>query len=216
MALSKDEIKLIQKTGVDWLGQPLVVDGVTGPKTQWWQGIASLSAKRQEVGKLVLGYHAANVTETTGHNDGDFVDMLFKPVRMDKKNLPWCVALASHVYTTCKVPWPKYHTSAWQVIQWAKENGKLVDEPLPFDLEVFLYPRVKGEDIKGHGRLVLGYDPVTKTTAGVDGNITNTIRVGYRHSRPDRYFVRPNGLGTEHGQLTMPKGLVDLDQLGDR
>lgn len=217
MTLTKTEVLNIQNNGIDWTGQPLLKDGIWGPKTAWWSGITTLDQKRQDVGKLVLGYHASNVgVETTGHNDGPFVDMLFKPVGMQKKGYPWCVALISHCYRECGVPWPKYHTSAWQVIQWARENGKLVTEPLPLDVEVFLYPAVKGEERKGHGRFVLAYDPITKRTAGVDGNVGNTIRVGYRDDRPDRYFVRPNGFTNKHGVLTMPTGLIDLDGIGDR
>lgn len=217
MALSKQEILNIQKDGIDWLGYPLLKDGIWGPKTAWWHGITTLDQKRQDVGRLVLGYHASNVgVETTGRNDGPFVDMLFEPVGMDKKHYAWCIALISFCLRQCNVPWPKYHTSAYQVIQWAKQNGKIVETPLPFDIEVFLYPKVKGEDWKGHGRFITGYDPVTKRTAGVDGNITNTIRCGFRDERPDRYFVRPTGFTNKHGVLTMPTKLIDLDGLADR
>lgn len=215
MVLTKQQIINLQSTGIDWFGNPLKPDGVLGPKTHWWQGITTLDQKRQDVIKLALGYHASNVgVELTGHNDGPFIDMLFEPVGL--KNLAWCIAFCSHVYRKCGVPWPKYHTSAWQVIQWAKENGRLIESPLPSDLEVFLYPAVRGEDRKGHGRIVLAYDATTGRTAGVDGNVQNTIRIGYRDPRPDRYFVRPNGFTAHHGQLTMPTGLVDLDGLADR
>lgn len=217
MTLTKNEILTIQNNGIDWTGQPLVRDGIWGPKTAWWQGILSLDEKRQAVQRLALGYHASNVgIEATGHNDGPFVGMLFKPVGMQKRNLPWCIAYVSHIYRECGVPWPKYHTSAWQVIQWARENGKLVNNPLPSDLEVFLYPAVKGEDRKGHGRIITAYDVTTGRTAGVDANVENTIRIGYRDPRPERYFVRPNGFTSQSGVLTMPKNLIDLDGLGDR
>jgi hypothetical protein len=213
--LSKQQILDIQKNGIDWFGQPLKQDGDYGPRTKWWHGITTLDQKRQAVLRLALVYHAANVgVEKTGNNDGPFIDMLFKPVGI--KNLPWCVAYVSHCYTKCNVFWPTYHVSTWQVIQWARENGKLVEEPLPGDLEAYLYPKVTGEDWKGHGRIVSAYDPVTGRTAGVDGNVSNTIRVGYRDVRPERYFVRPNGFTNKHGVLTMPKDLIDLDGLADR
>ncbi len=214
--MTKDEIKTIQTGGIDWNGQPLIVDGTYGQKTAWWNGIKSLDQKRQDVLRLDLGYHAANMGEATGDNDGPFVNMLFKPVGMEGKHYAWCIALASYCYTKCGVIWPKYHTSAWQVIQWAKENAKTVTDPLPGDLEVFLYAKVAGEDWKGHGRIITGYDAATGRTAGVDGNITNMVRVGFRDPRPDRYFVRPAGLTTQHGTLTMPTGLTDLDGLADR
>lgn len=217
MALSKDEVKTIQTGGIDWLGYPLVVDGIYGKKTAWWHGVTTLDQKRQEVQRLALGYHASNVgIETTGRNDGPFVDMLFKPVGLQKRGFPWCIAYVSHCYTQCNVPWPKYHVSAYQVIEWAKDNSKLVEEPLPSDLEIFLYPKVKDEDWKGHGRIITAYDPVTKRTAGVDGNVQNSVFCGYRDQRPDRYFVRPTGFTNKHGVLTMPTGLIDLDGLADR
>jgi hypothetical protein len=216
MALSKDEVKKIQTGGIDWAGQPLKVDGIMGPKTAWWKGILSLDPKRQEVLRLALGYHATNMGEKTGRNDGDFVDMLFKPVDLQKRGYSWCVAYISHCYRECGVTWPKYHVSAWSVIDWAKENNRLVEEPMPSDIEVFLYPKVKGEDWQGHGRIITAYDPVTKRTAGVDGNVQNLVRVGYRDPRPNRYFVRPLGFTANHGTLMMPTGLIDLDGLADR
>jgi hypothetical protein len=212
--LTKDEVKKIQAGGIDWNGQPLKQDGDYGQRTKWWHGITTLDQKRQDVLKLALGYHAANMGEATGKNDGAFVDMLFKPVGL--RNLAWCLAFVSHCYTRCNVPWPKYHVSAYQVIQWAKENQKFVTEPMPGDLEVFLYEKVKGEDWKGHGRIVTGYDTITGRTAGVDGNVTNLVRVGFRDPRPDRFYVRPTGFTANHGTLVMPTGLVDLDGLADR
>jgi hypothetical protein len=224
--MTPDEIKEIQKNGIDWLGNPLVVDGKLGAKTNWWMGISSLSAKRQDVGRLVLGYHASNIVfEETGKNDSPFVDMLFKPVGLQQKGYPWCAALVSHCLRKCKVEAP-YLVSAYAFIEWAKGTSKLypnhqgsliVQDPLPFDIEAFLYPRKPGDtEFKGHVRFVTGYDSVTKRSAGVDGNVQNSIRAGERHDRPERYFIRIPGMGTEHGPLQYPTKLVDLDQLGDR
>jgi len=216
MTLTKQHVLDIQKNGIDWFGEPLARDGIYGPKTAWWEGILTLDPKRQAVLRLALGYHAVNAGEATGRNDGTFVDMLFEPVGMQKKGYAWCVAFISHCYRMCGADWPIYHTSAWQVIDWAKKNGKLVPEPLPGDAEVFLYPKVSGEDWKGHGRIVTGFDAKTGRTAGVDGNVENAVRVGYRDPRPNRFFVRPEGLTGTYGALVMPTKLVDLDGLADR
>jgi hypothetical protein len=212
MALTKDEVSKIQTGGIDWKGQPLVVDGIWGPRTAWWQGISSLGQKRQNVLRLALGYSASNIQfEKTGRNDSPFVDKLFEPVGLEGRGYPWCVSLVSFILRECEVPWPVYHVSAYRLIEWAKINNKIVDEPYPADIEVFLYPKIKGEDYKGHGRFVTAYDKKTKRTAGVDGNVQNSVFCGYRDSRPDRYFVRP-----DYEVLTMPTGLIDLDGLADR
>ncbi len=224
--MTPDDIKEIQKNGIDWLGNPLVVDGKLGSKTNWWMGISSLSVKRQELIRILLGYHASNIVfEKTGKNDSDFVDMLFKPVGLQKKGYPWCAALVSHALQKCGIQAP-YLVSAYAYIEWGKGTSKMypsdkgclfVDTPLPGDIEAFLYPKKPGDtQITGHVRTVLAFDPETKSTVGVDGNSSNDIRVGERHDRPQRYFIRVPGMGTEHGPLHYPKGTVDLDQLGDR
>jgi hypothetical protein len=211
------EIKLIQPNGIDWLGNPLKVDGITGPKTKWWQGILSLDLKRQNVLRLALGYHASNIVfEKTGRNDSEFVDKLFEPVGMQRKGYPWCCALVSHIMRECDVEWPKYHVSAWTIIDWAKRNNLIVEDPLPSDIEAYLYPKIKGEDRKGHVRIVSAWDKPNKISCGVDGNINNDIRVGRRHERPDRYFIRASNLTGSHGDLFFPVNTVNLDQLADR
>lgn len=214
------EIKSLQKTGIDWFGNPLTVDGLWGPNTEWWAGITSLSPLRQEVIRIELAYaHMGMKEDNTGgiENGGTFVDMLFAPVHL--RNLPWCIVFQSHCYRKAGVPWPVYHTSAWGIIEWAKKNNYLVDEPIAGDIEAFLYPKHEGDTkISGHGRLVLGYDKSTGNTAGVDGNVSNAVRVGLRHPREERYFIRTPGLGPVDNVslLTMPSGMMNLDNLGDR
>jgi hypothetical protein len=215
--MTPEEVETIQDGGIDWLGRPLRVDGDYGPKTAWWHGITTLDKKRQEVQRLALGYHASNIVfEKTGRNDSEFIDKLFEPVGLQGRGYPWCCALVSHIMRECGVEWPKYHVSAWAIIDWAKRNNLIVEDPLPSDVEVFLYPKVKGEDRKGHGRIVSAWDKPNKISCGVDGNVQNSIRVGRRHERPERYFVRPAGFTDVHGVLTFPVNTVNLDQLGDR
>ncbi len=211
--MTSEEIKAIQKNGVDWYGTPLKVDGVVGPKTLWWKGLLSLSLQRQEVLKLALGYHAVGAGEATGKNDGTFVDMLFAPIGMSKKNLPWCVALISHTYRKAGVPLPKYFTSAYQVITWAEQNGKLVDSPLPGDMVVYLHPKQPGDtQIKGHGEINLAIDD--QYVYDVAGNVSNNVRVGRRVRTPAMKFIRL--MDDQHGELTVPTGMMRIDSLGDR
>lgn len=217
--MTSAEIKAIQKSGIDWYGNPLKVDGIIGPKTLWWSGIKSLSQQRQDVISLALGYHATGMGEATGKNDGTFVDMLLGPVKL--RNMSWCVAFVAHCMKKSGVSIPVYFTGAEQLIKAVSSPrctyAKFVDEPIPCDVEVYLYPRKAGDTYsQGHARLVTGYDPATKITAGVDGNVTNCVRTGLRHDRPERKFVRFNALGEQHGDLVMPVNMMKLDNLGDR
>jgi hypothetical protein len=217
MSWVEEEIKEIQRGGIDWLGAPLKVNGKRGPKTDWWIGILSLSEQRQNVLKLALGYHYQGMGEDLKDplpNDGEFVDMLLKPAKM--KQVAWCVAFCSHVYRNTGVEWPIYHVSTWAMIEWAKKEGLIVSEPLPGDVECYLKPRKPGQQIQGHARIVTGWDKVSKVTTGVDGNSADMVRVGRRKNVPERYFIRPKSLGIENKGLIMPTGLLYLDGAPDR
>src|SRR5689334_18962820 len=118
--MTPKEIEQIQSTGIDWLGKPLLVDGVLGPKTNWWMGITSLSQIRQDLIRIALGYHASNIVfENTGHNDSEFVDMLMRPVGLHGRGYPWCLGFASHCAIKAGVKMP-YIVSAYQAIEWGK------------------------------------------------------------------------------------------------
>ena len=218
--MTPEQIKKIQFDGIDWLGNPLKVDGLMGPKTEWWHAISQLSEQRQDVLKLALGYHTMGMGEDRNNsiaNDGTFVDMLLKPVRL--KHQPWCLAFCSHVYWKCTIHWPAYVTGAKQLVDLVKagKQAVFVDVPLPGDIEVFLYPLEKGNTHQpGHGRIVTGYDPKTGETAGVDGNVGDAVRVGRRRNRPERYFVRAKNLGDSCVEVPFPKNLMYLDNLVTR
>lgn len=216
--MSPDQIKLIQKSGIDWYGNPLKVDGLLGPKTEWWIGITTLSPVRQEILRIALGYHASGMKEENGpgiENGGTFVDMLLAPVKL--RNKAWCIAFISHCYKKAGVKLPIYFTGAEQLIEWAIANGCIVTDPLPSDIEVFLHPKQPENTYRqGHGRILTGYDKNTGVTAGVDGNSRDAVRCGFRRDRESRYFVRLPGLGTDHNLLTMPQKMMYLDNLEDR
>ncbi len=216
--MTSEQIKAIQKGGIDWYGTPLKVDGIAGPKTLWWRGITTLSQQRKDVIQLALGYHAVGAGEDKNNsiqNDGTFVDMLLKPSGL--RNQPWCLAFCSHIYTKCGVTWPKYHVSAYRTIEWATANKKLVDKPLPGDLCVFLYHKAPGDtQIKGHGEIVLAVD--NEYTYDVGGNISDSVRVGRRQINPlnrgVNHYIRV--MDSQHGELTVPTGMMRIDSLGDR
>lgn len=217
MALTKEQVKQIQSQpgAIDWFGQPLKVDGDYGPKTRWWHYLTTIAPQRQAVVKLALGYHAMNVAEVPlGSNRGQMVDMFMAPTGL-KPGKPWCAGFVSHCLRKCNVTWPVYHASAWSVIDWAKKNGKLVEEPWIGDVEAFLYPQKPGEDRQGHVRIVTGYNLDTQVSYGVDGNVTNCVRVGTRHQRPERYFIRPGYEEIELIVKQLPTNMMALDNLGD-
>lgn len=220
MNLTEQEIRSIQVSGIDWYGNPLTIDGKYGPKTAWWHRITELSDKRQMLLKLTLGYHAIGAREEPSiQNGGTFVDMLLKPVKL--KNVSWCVAFISYCQQKCGIKLPVYFTGAEQLIHAVSSPtcmyAKFVDAPLPADIEVFLYERKPGDtNTPGHARIVTGFDPMTGITSGVDGNVTDAVRVGLRHIRPTRKFVRVLSMGDAQGDFGLPPGLMNLDNLGDR
>lgn len=220
MNLTVQEIRSIQVGGVDWYGSPLSIDGKYGPRTAWWHGISLLSEERQTLIKTALAYHAIGAKEEPSiENGGTFVDMLLKPVGL--KNVSWCLAFVSHCQRKSGIKLPTYFTGAEQLIQAVSSPSctyaHFVDTPIPGDVEVFLYDKKPGDTrTPGHGRIVLGFESNTKKTAGVDGNVNDAVRVGYRHDRPNRKFVRFDAMGESHNVLTMPSGMMSLDNLTDR
>lgn len=197
--MTKDEVIKVQTPGIDWFGQPLVVDGNAGPKTQWWAGILLLHPTRVQIIKTALEYYRRRVKETAP-NRGDGVDEFQEPAGIGLGN-PWCIAFTSFVLVNdCRLTWP-YHMSAYQLIAWAKATGRVVQDPLPGDLFAFLYPDSKTKE--GHGGIVLGSD--ASWIADVDGNVGNAVAVGKR-ARRGLTFVRTVDAVPE---TTMPT-LTDL------
>lgn len=184
MTLSKTEIEKIQSTGIDWFGQPLKVDGITGPKTEWWAGILSLHPTRVQIIKTALEYYRRGVKEEGGPNRGKWVDAFQEPAGIGLGN-PWCIAFTSFVLVNdCGLTWP-YHMSAYQLIAWAKATGRVVQDPLPGDLFAFTYPDSKTHE--GHGGIVLAAN--ADWIADCDGNVGNAVGVGKR-ARRGLTFIR--------------------------
>lgn len=212
--MTPSEIKSLQTTGIDWFGNPLKADGLWGPKTAWWAGIASLSPLRQEVIRIALGYHAIGAGEDKTNsiaNDGTFVDMILRPAGL--RFQPWCVSFCSHVYVKAGVPWKKYQTSAWGLIDWASKQDKLVDEPLPGDLFAFLHDRHPGDtQFTGHGGIVLAKDG--DMLYNCEGNVSDSVRAGRRGVTSAMKFIRV--MDEQHGTLTFPEKTMRIDGLADR
>lgn len=208
--LSNDQVKLIQKGGVDWLGAALTVDGMYGPRTQFWHYVASLCPMRQDIVRQNLRFHAMGVKDD-GHNRGELVDKFVAPSGL-APGVPWCIAMQSHVLTDVGADWPVYHMSAFKLLEWAKENNRLTDRPLPGDLHCFLYPKGHALYGSGHGGCVIM--PGTSWMAVCDGNVSDAVTVGMR-AREGLSFIRT--VEDDVQQLSVSSmGLTRLDGWKDR
>lgn len=183
--LSIEQVKQIQKGGIDWTGQPLTVDGDYGPKTQWWHYVSSLSPLRRHFICQLLHFNALGVKDD-GHNRGVWVDKFVEPSGFEP-GVPWCIALQSFCLTHAGIDWPIYHMSAFKLIEWAKENNQVTDRPLPGDLHAFLYPKGHALYGSGHGGAVLLQG--STWVAVCDGNVEDSIHVGMRQ-REGLTFIR--------------------------
>jgi hypothetical protein len=217
--MTPEEIKAIQKEGIDYFGHPLKVDGQWGPKTAWWHQISQLEKPRQDLLRIALGYHASSMSEVHGNsiaNDGTFVDMLLKPVGL--RYQPWCIAFVSHCIRKAGLEWKKYHVSAWGLREWAKQNSLFVDEPVPGDVFTVLYPKKPGDNQwQGHGGFYLGSDWTDSQNFfnSVDGNVTDCVRAGRRKIENDIKYIRIPGLSSGP-RITIEKTLMSISSLGDR
>lgn len=217
--MTPEQVKSIQKGGIDYFGHPLKVDGLWGPKTAWWHQVSQLEPARVELLRIALGYHAAGMKEDANNsiaNDGTFVDMLLKPVGL--RYQPWCIAFVSHCIRKAGIEWKKYHTSAWGLRQWAEQNNLYVDEPAPGDLFALLYPKKPGDtQITGHGGIFIGSDSVDPKgfINSVDGNVADAVRAGRRAIQNDLKFIRIPGTGPGK-KVVIEKTLMPIHTLGDR
>lgn len=206
MTLDQQQIKFLQAGGIDWNGERLKVDGDYGPKTQWWHGISTLPELRIRVIKTALMHNG--IKEDTGRpNRSTTIDRIQKPGGLGLGN-PWCIAFVSAVLRDCSVSWPVYHMSAYELLKWAKAEGRITTEPLPGDLFAFLYDTKAVGFTPGHGGFVLGANE--DWIADVDGNVGDSVKVGKR-ARQGLTFIRT--VVDERIPLIMPplKDLVNLD-----
>jgi CHAP domain-containing protein len=203
-----DQLKALQQRGIDWLGQPLQVDGNLGPKTEWFAYLESLDRRREMIVRTALKYFAQGVRETPGQpNRGPVVDLFQAPTGM-ALGFPWCLSFVSYVMTEAGADWPVYHASAAAAMAWAAKERRIVKNPLPGDVFTFLYPPESKLAGHGHGGIVLGYDGTW--IADCDGNVGDSVRVGFR-AAAGLSFIRT--LKSEVAPV-MPQGLVRLDGHG--
>lgn len=208
MALSREEVIAIQKSGIDWTGAPLTPDGVWGARTAWWAGILTLPMQRQRLLHYSLGLHHRGVKEDTGRpNRSPFLDTIQAPGGIGPGN-PWCIALVSHVMRETGVDWPIYHMSAYELIRWAKASGRVTTSPLPGDAYAFLYNPEAVGFTPGHGGILTASN--ADWISVCDGNVGDSMRTGKRAAKGLTYIrtVPPSDT-----PLIMPplKDLPNLD-----
>jgi hypothetical protein len=206
MILDRQQILSVQEDGIDWNGKPLVKDADYGPRTRWWHGISTLPCQRQLIVRTFLKYNGRK--EDTGKpNRSEWLDEIQKPGGLGVGN-PWCIAFISHVMRECSVDWPLYHMSAWAMIEWAKQNGRITENPLPGDLFAFLYNPEAIGFTPGHGGGILATN--ADWVCDADGNVGDSVCVGKR-ARQGLTFIRT--VDSEDPPLTMPplKDLTFLD-----
>jgi hypothetical protein len=217
--MTPSEIKAIQKDGIDYFGHPLKVDGLWGSKTAWWHQISQLEKPRQDLLRIVLGYHASGMSEIHGNsiqNDGTFVDMLLKPAGL--RYQPWCIAFVSHCVRKAGIELKTYHTSAWGIRDWAQKNNLFVTDPVPGDIFALVYPKKPGDTkISGHGGFFIGHDFTApgKFINSCDGNVADSTRAGRRAIENDMKFIRLPSLGAGP-RIVIEKTLMPIHTLGDR
>lgn len=186
--LTMEQVKAIQSAnggGIDWTGKKLKVDGDYGARTQWWHYISSLHNLRQQFIRQLLYFNQLGVKDD-GNNRGKQVDVFVEPSGLEL-GVPWCIALQSYCLRAVGADWPIYHMSAFKLIEWAKENNRITDRPLPGDLHAFLYPKGHALYGSGHGGGLLGAG--SDWAAVCDGNVGDSIHVGMR-AREGLTFIR--------------------------
>jgi hypothetical protein len=185
--LSREEVKAIQAgsdnvPGIDWFGEPLLVDGNWGPKTAWWAGIQQLEMTRQCIVRIALEHYRLKRSEDKGRpNRGGWVDEIVKPGGIGLGH-PWCAAFVANVLQEAGADWPLYHMSAYKILEWAKATGRIVKDPLPGDVFAFMHNQTEG-----HVGIVLACD--LNWICDVDGNVGNKVSVGKR-ARDGLTFIR--------------------------
>jgi len=208
--LTQDQIEDIQKDGFDWFGKPLRVDGDYGPKTQWWHYITTLHPVRQLTVREHLRYYVAGTKETSP-NEGPVVSLFNAPAGEHFVGKAWCIGYQSFVLRASGADWPIHHVSTYEMLEWAKDTGRITKNPRPGDVHAFMYPKGSKLFGSGHGGGLLFADPLW--VACCDGNVGDSVQVGKR-ARDGLTFIK-TVLDDVESPL-VPMSLTRLDGWKDR
>lgn len=164
-------VKAFQSQNLDQHGQPLVVDGIVGPLTQWSLenpkpfiktpsavDYAALpasggSATGRAALAVAIGELKRNAREIGGDNQGPFVQKYFSPAGLPAGQ-SWCAAFVSWCFREASenlgVPMPfPYTVGARAVLKEFKERGwakapNTGYQPVPGDIVVWWRVQLKG------------------------------------------------------------------------
>lgn len=172
--MTPDQIQEFQRTHRNHLGEPLAVDGVVGPQTEWAQDVETLCRARREIIRTAQGYIGLAEDPPGSNDDPSHIIRSWLARCFASAGDPWCAAFASFCLSA--------GLSTPMRMAGAQALGKrfpATTQPLAGDL--FWYPT---GPVRGHVGLVLGVAPLEVMT--VEGNCNNAVRC----TRRDRAALR--------------------------
>ena len=181
-----DAVREFQAQHSNHLGQPLAVDGIRGPQTEWAMAVARLGPRRRTAIRAACSY-VGLAEKPLGSNDdpkGVIAGWLRAAGAPPKQ--PWCAAALS---AWLELPLTKRSASAQAL-------GRAFPACDPYAGAIMWYPTGSWQ---GHCGLVIGYDANSRTVMTVEGNLDNAVRVvrrdaaasGIRFSDPFEEAVWP-------------------------
>lgn len=175
--MTPDALREFQRTHTDHLGQPLRVDGVMGPRTEWAADFETLCTARQNIIREAQLYIGLKEDPPGSNDDPAHIIRTWLARCYAMVGDPWCAAFASFCVSA---------GLARQVrIASAQALGKhFPPTTQPVVGDVFWYPT---GPVRGHVGLVLGVAPLDVMT--IEGNCNNAVRVVVR-DRAELRFSR--------------------------
>jgi hypothetical protein len=158
-----------QRTHLDHLGRPLVVDGKLGPETDWAMDLETLSAARRAIVRTAQVHLGLEETPPHSNSDpGGFIRRWLLAAGAQPGD-PWCAAYASHCIGTVRL------ASA------QKLGLHFPPTSLPCAGDVMWFPT---DGVHGHCGIVIGVGATEVMT--IEGNCQDAVRC----VRRDRNHVR--------------------------
>jgi hypothetical protein len=184
MAQTPKEIRAFQARHTDWLGRPLVADGVVGPKTAWALAIADLESRRRRSGARATLH--VGLTEH-GVNRHPLIDSWLTRAGAPLGS-PWCAAWLSWVLSVADAD-PVRIAGAVRLGQ----HFQQVPEGAPVQAgDIIWFRTVTDQPGSGHCEHVIGAGvwEEHELLATIGGNVRNGVRAHMRR-RSEVNVARP-------------------------
>lgn len=185
------KLREFQRQHTDWLGKPLVVDGLLGPRTRWALAISRLDPRRQAIVARACSF-VGMAEEST--NRGPSIDAWLRRCGAAPGN-PWCAAFASWCLSVAYMP--EVREASAQALGRSLRPALLV---LPGDVMWFAT-----DGWHGHCGIVIGAGP--GEVAVVEGNHGNRVALVRRSTLEVRIgtpFVPEDAPGIPPGLELVP------------